>query len=209
MLDILIADDHPVVRSGIRAVLAARPDWRVCGEAATGEETVLLANQLQPEIVIVDYALPVLNGIEAMRQIRKAAPKTKLLVYTMHDDDTLVREAVIAGAQGYILKSEDDATLLAGVDALARGQSHFSQKVSAWLRPELLGGRSVPGPLTTRERAVVQLVAEGDTNQEIADRWGVSIKTVETQRASAMRKLGLRSAVDVARYAIRNRLIQP
>lgn len=209
VLDILIADDHPVIRSGLRAIFGARPDWRICGEAANGEELVALADRLQPDIVIVDYSLPVLNGIEAMRRVGKAVPKAKMLVYTMHDDDTLVREAVMAGARGYILKHEDDAALLAGVEALARGRTHFSPRVNAWLQPDRLDPRSVPHPLSTRERAVVQLVAEGESNQAIADRWGVSIKTVETQRTSAMKKLGLRSAVEVARYAIRNKLIQP
>lgn len=209
MLAILIADDHPVIRSGLRAILSARPDWQVCGEAADGEELVGLAERLRPDIVIVDYSLPVLNGIEAMRRVGKAVPKAKLLVYTMYDDDTLVREAVMAGARGYILKNEDDAVLLEGIEALARGRTHFSPRVSAWLQPDRLNPQSVPQPLSSRERAVVQLVAEGESNQAIADRWGVSIKTVETQRTSAMKKLGLRNAVEVTRYAIRNKLTQP
>jgi len=211
LVTILIADDHPIVRAGIRAVLETQAGWRICAEAGDGEALVRLALEHRPDVVIVDYSLPVLNGLEATRQLHKAAPKVQVMIYTMHDDDMLIRDALKAGARGYVLKCEDDAKLVAGVEALTKGKTYFSQRVTECLLEEFLTSeKSVASEtLTAREREVVQLVAEGEPNKSIAARWGVSIKTVDSHRTSAMKKLNLHSAVDLARYAIRNKLIQP
>jgi len=210
-LRIAIADDHPIVRAGVRTVLEGQTGWVVCAEAGDGEALVRLVFAHQPDIAILDYSLPVLNGLEATRQLQKSSPKVQVLIYTMHDDEMLIRDALKAGARGYLLKSEDDDKLVAAVQALIRGKTYFSQRVSECLLDEFLGSEKVMSSqtLTAREREVVQLVAEGESNKNIAARWGVSIKTVDSHRTSAMKKLNLRSAVDLARYAIRNKLIQP
>lgn len=211
VLKILIADDHPIVRAGIRAVLEVQADWCICAEAGDGGEAVRLALEHEPDVVVIDYSLPVLNGLEAARQMLRAAPKARVLIYTMHGDDMLIRDALKAGVRGYILKSEDDGKLVAGVQALAKGKTYFSQRVAECLLDEFLTGEKVVASqtLTAREREVVQLVAEGASNKAIAARWGLSIKTIDTHRTSAMKKLNLRSAVDLARYAIRHKLIEP
>lgn len=192
-------------------MLEMQPDWDVCAEAGDGGALVQLALDHQPHIVIVDYSLPVLNGLEAVRRMRSVAPRAQVLIYTMHDDDMLIRDALKAGVRGYLLKSENDEELVAAIQALIDGKTYFSQRVSECLLEEFLNGDKVVASqtLTGREREVVQLVAEGGSNRSIAARWGVSIKTVDTHRTSAMKKLGLRSAVDLARYAIRNKLIEP
>lgn len=211
MPKIVIADDHAIVRAGIRAILEKRRDWQVCAEAEDGEALVRVAREHSPDIVIVDYSLPVLNGVEATRQLEKAAPKARVLIYTMYDEDMLIRNALVAGARGYVLKSEDDSHLIEGVEALIKGKTYFSPRVAAYLSADSSPGENkvVSQTLTVREREVVQLVAEGESNKSIANRWGVSIKTVDTHRTSAMKKLNLRSAVDLVRYAIRNKLILP
>lgn len=210
-LRIAIADDHPIVRAGIRTVIEGQRGWTVCAEAGNGEALVRLVLEHQPDVAILDYSLPVLNGLEAARQLQKSSPNVQVLIYTMHDDDMLIRAALKAGARGYLLKSEDDDELVTAIQALTRGKTYFSQRVSECLLEEFLDSEKVVASqtLTAREREVVQLVAEGASNKNIAVRWGVSIKTVDSHRTSAMKKLNLRSAVDLARYAIRNKLIQP
>lgn len=210
-LRLLVVDDHPIVRAGIKATLEEVPGWVVCAQAGDGAEAVRLALETMPDLVILDYWLPVLNGLEVTRQIRAASRRIEILLYTMHDDDALIRDALMAGARGYLLKSEDDVALLEAVDALSRGSSFFSGRVSDFLLDEFLSsGKPAPAPtLTAREREVVQLVAEGATNREIAQRWGVSIKTVDSHRTAAMRKLNIHTAIDLVRYAIRAKIIQP
>ncbi|RUZ73101.1 response regulator transcription factor [Mesorhizobium sp. M7A.F.Ca.US.006.01.1.1] len=208
---IVIADDHPIIRCGIKAVLEQRAEWWVCAEAADGEAAVRLAREHAAEIVILDYGLPVLNGLEATRQIRRAMPETEVLIYTMHEDEGLVREILRAGARGYLLKSEDDSELLAAVAALNRRQTYFSPRVTEYLLDDFLSGQAVDQrpELTPREREVVRLVAEGESNKRIAARLGVSVKTVDSHRTTAMRKLDLRNVVDLVHYAIRNKLTSP
>lgn len=210
-LKILVVDDHPIVRGGLRAVLETQPGWHVCAEAGNGEEAVRLTLEHTPDIVVIDHSLPVLNGLEAVRQVLRSLPDTRMLIYTMHDDDGLIRDALKAGARGYLLKSEDDREVVTSVRALAEGKTYFSQRVAKCLLDQLLSSEKTVASqtLTAREREVVQLVAEGESNKSIARRWGLSIKTVDTHRTSAMKKLNLRTAVDLARYAIRNRLIEP
>lgn len=210
-IKIVIADDHPIVRSGIKAVLEQRTEWLVCAEAGDGEAAVRLAQEHAAQIVILDYGLPVLNGLEATLQIRRTMPGTEVLIYTMHEDEALVREMLRAGARGYLLKSEDDSELVAAVAALTRRQTYFSPRVTGYLLDDFLNSQNVATSqdLTPREREIVRLVAEGESNKRIAARLGVSVKTVDSHRTSAMRKLDLRNAVDLVRYAIRNKLTSP
>jgi DNA-binding NarL/FixJ family response regulator len=211
MLRILIADDHDVVRSGLRSVLEARSDWSIVGEARDGKEAIQLANQIKPDIAIIDYGLPVINGVEVIRQIKARHPQTEILMFTMHDDETLVAQALEAGARAYLLKSDARAHLLSAVEALAAHKPFFTGQISETLLNSFLSNRTTErkDALAPRERIVVQLIAEGHSNREISEILHVSIKTVEAQRASAMKKLQLTSTAALVRYAIRNKFIQP
>lgn len=211
-LTILLADDHELVRQGLRAVLAERCEWTICGEASNGRQAVELARRLRPEIVIMDLTMPELNGLEATRQIRAEAPRTEVLILTMHDSESLVHEVLAAGARGFVLKSDAGKSLVAAVEALARHEAFFTPKVSGvvldgFLHPEHAAAER--SPLTPREREIVQLVAEGRSTKEIASQFGIAVKTVETHRSNLMRKLELRSVSEVVRYAIRNHLAEP
>ena len=211
MLRILIADDHDVVRSGLRSVLEARSEWTIVGEARDGKEAIQLANQTKPDIAVIDYGLPVINGIEAIRQIKARHPQTEVLMFTMHDDEALIAQALEAGARAYLLKSDARAHLLAAVEALAVHKPFFTGQISETLLNSFLSNRPAnrKDVLAPRERIVVQLIAEGHSNREISEILHVSVKTVEAQRASAMRKLQLTSTAALVRYAIRNKFIQP
>lgn len=213
---ILIADDHELVREGLRKVLSARSEWEICGEAATGRQAVALAQETRPELAILDFAMPELNGLDAARQILKTVPHTEILILTMHETDQLVRDVLAAGARGFILKSDAGRVLVRAVEALLGHQPFFTGKVSETVRQG--GGRpqkseaaepAAGGPLTPREREVLQLVAEGKSSKEAADALGISPRTLETHRTNIMRKLRLRSTTDMVRYAIRNHIIQP
>jgi DNA-binding NarL/FixJ family response regulator len=211
MLRILIADDHDVVRSGLRSVLEARTEWSIVGEARDGKEAIQLANQTTPDIAILDYGLPVINGIEATRQIKARHPQIEILMFTMHDDEALIAQALEAGARAYLLKTDARTHLLAAVEALAVHKPFFTGQISETLLNSFLSNRPAgrKDALAPRERIVVQLIAEGHSNREISEILHVSIKTVEAQRASAMRKLQLTSTAALVRYAIRNKFIQP
>jgi DNA-binding NarL/FixJ family response regulator len=209
---ILLADDHMVVRRGLRALLETRPDFSVCAEAADGKEAVVLAVRHTPDVAVLDISLPVLNGIDAAIQIRKSAPETQILMFTMHDSENIIREALHSGARGYLLKYEGDEQVIDAVEALSRRRTFFSRQVSETLLDAVLlsgGSKDHAGPLTSREREVVQLIAEGGSNKKIALALGISIKTVETHRSASMRKLKLHSTADLVRYAMRNKIIQP
>jgi DNA-binding NarL/FixJ family response regulator len=208
MTRILIADDHDVVRSGVRSILEAQPGWEVVGEAETGKDAVDRALATRPDIVVLDYALPVMNGIEATRQIRARVAGAEVLIFTMHDTATLVREVLEAGARGFLLKSDARQFLIAAVESLAAHNPFFTGKVSqALLETYLAKGAAADSVLTAREKSVVQLIAEGQTNRKIADVLSISLKTVETHRASAMHKLNLDTTAALIRYAIRNKLV--
>jgi DNA-binding NarL/FixJ family response regulator len=211
MLRILIADDHDVVRSGLRLVLEARAEWIVVGEARDGKEAIQLANQTKPDIAIIDYGLPVINGIEVTRQIKARHAQAEVLMFTMHDDETLIAQALEAGARAYLLKTDARALLLTAVESLAAHKPFFTGQISETLLNSFLSNRSIDRKevLAPRERIVVQLIAEGHSNREISEILHVSIKTVEAQRASAMKKLQLTSTAALVRYAIRNKFIQP
>jgi DNA-binding NarL/FixJ family response regulator len=211
MLRILIADDHDVVRSGLRTVLEARADWTVVGEARDGKEAIQMANQTKPDIIVVDYGLPVINGVEVTRQIKARHAQVEILMFTMHDDETLVAQALEAGARAYLLKTDARAHLLAAVESLAAHKPFFTGQISETLLNSFLSSRPIERKdvLAPRERIVVQLIAEGHSNREISEILHVSIKTVEAQRASAMKKLQVTSTAALVRYAIRNKFIQP
>jgi DNA-binding NarL/FixJ family response regulator len=211
MTRILIADDHEVVRSGLRATLEAHPGWEVVAEAKDGKEAVSQAVQNKPDVAIIDYSLPVMNGIEATRQIRARIPRTEVLIFTMHDSDAVISGVLEAGARAYLLKSDASQYLIAAVQSLAAHRPFFTGKLSEKLVENFLStqGHSVQPVLSPRERLVVQLIAEGHTNKEMSGILNVSVKTIETQRAAAMHKLNLTSTAGLVRYAVRNKLVEP
>jgi DNA-binding NarL/FixJ family response regulator len=209
MTRILIADDHDVVRLGLRAILEEQPGWEVVGEAADGLEAVERALATRPDVAVLDYALPVLNGVEATRQIRARVPRAEVLIFTMHDTDALVRDALEAGARGFLLKSDAKRFLISAVETLAVHKPFFTGKVSeALLDTYLAKGAATESLISPREKSIVQLIAEGRTNKEIADLLSISLKTVETHRAAAMRKLNVTTTAALIRYAIRNKFIE-
>lgn len=207
---ILIADDHDVVRSGLRKVLETQTGWQVVAEAVDGKEAISKALQTSPNVAILDYSLPLINGVEATRQIRARLPKTEVLIFTMHDTDSLIGELLAAGARGYLLKSDANRSLLAAVESLAVHRPYFTAKVSETLLESFLAKPGQPQySLTPRERGVVQLIAEGHSNKQTATVLNISLKTVESHRAAVMRKLNMSSSASLVRYAIRNRLVEP
>jgi DNA-binding NarL/FixJ family response regulator len=215
MVRILLADDHEIVRRGLKALLLERPEWEVCGEAVTGRDAVELATKLQPEIAILDLMMPDLNGLETTRQIRKVSQRTQVLIFTMHQNESLVHDVLEAGARGYLLKTDAEAHIITAVETLLRRQPFFSAQISETVLDGFLrsgrqsaGNGAVPR-LTPREREVVQLLAEGHRNRKIAQKLGISIKTVETHRTTLMRKIGVKSIVELVRYAVRNHLTEP
>jgi DNA-binding NarL/FixJ family response regulator len=214
-MQILIADDHELVRRGLRAVLEHQPGWKVCGEAINGRQAVELAKKFQPDVIVMDVTMPELNGLEATRQIRKAVPKAEVLILTIHESEQLVGEVLAAGARGYILKADTSRLLVAAIETLAQHKPFFTGTASE----VVLGGYLRPGQpvraesrnlprLTAREREIVQMLAEGNTNKEVAVALGVSVKTVDAHRANLMHKLNLHSVTDLVRYAIRNKIIE-
>ncbi|HEY6308781.1 MAG TPA: response regulator transcription factor [Candidatus Angelobacter sp.] len=214
MIRIVLADDHDVVRRGLSALLTQRPDWQVVGEAANGREAVSLAVKLKPNVAVLDLSMPELNGLEATRQIRKEVPETEVLVFSMYESEQFVRDLLAAGARGYVLKSDVTTQLLIAVETVARHKPFFTSEVAERVLEgflklgELSAGESA-GILTPREREIVQLLAEARSNKEVSSILGISVKTVETHRASIMRKLGISSIVDLVHYAIRNNLVSP
>ena len=215
MVRILLADDHDIVRRGLKALLQECPGWEICGEALSGRNAVDLARELQPDIAIVDLMMPDLNGLETTRQIRKASERTQVLIFTMHHDESLVHEVLDAGARGYLLKTDAEPHIVTAVETLLRRQPYFSAQVSETvLEGFLRSGRqatiATAAPrLTAREREIMQLLAEGHRNKQIAQDLGISIKTVETHRTTLMRKIGIKSIVELVRYAVRNRFTEP
>ena len=205
-LRILIADDHALVRQGLRSVLEARTGWTVCGEAENGREAVKLGLKLLPDIFLLDVTMPELNGLDAARQISRSAGKAPILILTMHDSEELCGEAVQAGASGCVLKSDSPRQLLAAVEAIAAGGTYFTRTL-----PSQSGGLrqgAVPPRLSAREREIVQLLAEGHTGKEIASRLGIAFKTVDAHRTNIMRRLNIHAVADLVRYAVRERIIQ-
>jgi DNA-binding NarL/FixJ family response regulator len=212
MVRILLADDHAVVRRGLRALLEARQDFEICAEASNGRDAVELALHHKPDVAVLDLSLPIVNGIEATRQIRKEAPGTEVMIFTLHDKQNEIRDVLHAGARGYVLKSEADEQIVRAIEALARHNAYFSNHVSEALLDNLIEGQSAEGgtpSLTAREREVVRRIAEGNSNKKIAQLLQISVKTVETHRAAAMRKLDIHSTAELTRYAVRQKLVAP
>lgn len=215
-LRILLVDDHEMIRRGLRTAVESRPGWTVCGEAANGREAVEMARRAVPDIVVMDLTMPELNGLEATRRICKALPDTKVLILTMHDSEQLMHEVISAGAKGYLLKSDAGSLIYTAIERLAVGKSFFTQAaedllLKAYLNPSEAGDPrgGVPDTLTSREREIVQLIAEGKSNKEIASMLGISGKTADAHRANLMRKLDVHSVSEIVRYAIRNKMIEP
>jgi DNA-binding NarL/FixJ family response regulator len=213
---ILIADDHDLMRRGLKSLLEAHQGWTICAEAHTGREAVARAEELKPDIVILDITMPELNGVEAARRILKASPNTEILVLSVHYSDQLIRDILDAGVRGYIVKSDSDRDLVIAVEALSNHKpfftpratelilSNFNSKGGSMEVPDVIGER-----LTSREREIVQLLSEGKTSKEVASALGISVKTAETHRANIMRKLEIHSVSELVRYAVRNQIIEP
>jgi DNA-binding NarL/FixJ family response regulator len=210
---ILVADDHEVVRRGIRTLLEAQPGWEVSSEAATGREAVEKVKQLKPDVVVLDISMPELNGLEATRQILKVAPKTEVLIMTMHHSEEIVRQVLQAGARGFLLKSDAGRDLVTAVAHLRQHKPFLTSHVTEFVLDKYLEGgtrkEESTGLLTAREREIAQLLAEGKSNKEVAAALGISVKTVEAHRTNIMHKLNLHSFSDLVHYAIRNKVVEP
>jgi DNA-binding NarL/FixJ family response regulator len=208
---IIIVDDHEAIRRGVRQLIETTPYYQVIGEAADGRLGLQLAKETQPDIAIIDYSLPGLNGVDLAHALTREVPSVRILLYTMHDREEIIIDALRNGVRGLLLKSDSGTDLIAALDALSLRRPYFSSTISETLLEQFLGSKPQPlaSTLTHREREVVQQVAEGKLNKQIAARLNVSVKTVETHRASAMRKLKLKTTAALVRYAVRNLLVEP
>jgi DNA-binding NarL/FixJ family response regulator len=210
--NILIADDHAVVRKGLRALIEGRPEWKICGEACNGRQAIRMAREINPDLIILDISMPDLNGLEATIEIAKCCPNTRILMLTMHYSEEFVERSLKAGARGYLLKSDAEQDLLEAVESLLEDKTFLTSPASELLLERFLNkGQEDSGSLsvlTAREREVLQLIAEGSTNKAIAERLCVSTRTVETHRAHIMTKLKVDSVPDLVRYAIRNKIVE-
>jgi DNA-binding NarL/FixJ family response regulator len=207
-IHILLADDHAVVRQGFKMILAAQPDMEIVGEAGNGREALDLAGQLQPDVIVMDVAMPELNGIEATRRVADVSPRSRVLALSMHKDSVYVREILRAGARGYLLKDSISSDLLAAVRAIARGEGYLSPGVSDAVLNDYR--QHVTDPidlLTSREREVLQMIAEGKTNKDIATVLNLSVYTVDAHRGHIMEKLNVHSVTDLVRFAVRAGLV--
>jgi len=213
-LKILIADDHDLVRKGLRMLVEEHPGWSVCAEARSGREAVEQATQTNPDVIVIDVSMPDLNGLEATRLLRKACPRSEVLVITHHDSDEMAAEVLSAGARGYILKSDSDEELVHAVESLGRHRPYFTARVTEmFLANRAMGAAdqadSMRHRLTVREVEILQLLAEGKTAKEVASALGIATKTSDTHRTNIMRKLNLHSIAELVRYAIRNKIVEP
>jgi DNA-binding NarL/FixJ family response regulator len=206
----MLVDDHEVVRQGVRSLIESVPDWTLCAEAGGSEDALKLAAEAKPDIVVVDVSMPNVSGLDLIIQLKRILPKVEVLVLTMHDSERIVAQALRAGARGYLLKSDGGDKLIEALAALSRRQTYFSASVSETLLQAYLNSNSTQEheQLTPRERQIVKLVAEGNSNKRISMILNVSVKTVETHRSAAMRKIGAKSSADLALYAARNELVQ-
>jgi DNA-binding NarL/FixJ family response regulator len=215
---ILLADDHDIARQGVCALIASQPGWEVCGEARTGREALRMAADLRPDLIVMDILMPDLNGLDAARQIKKGFPSAEILILSGHEDGNLVQPAFDAGIRAYIFKSQARAHLIPALTALLAGKPYLTSQVSEVLfrhferrQQQAAGGGTesrVEIALTAREREIIQMLAEGRSNKEVASVLEISTKTVETHRASIIRKLNLTGPSDIVLYAIRNRIIE-
>jgi DNA-binding NarL/FixJ family response regulator len=208
MKRILIADDHETVRAGLRALLEERPGWEVVAEAHDGAEAVAGAVEKRPDVAIVDYSMPFMTGVEVARRIRQHQLATEILIFTMHDSNSLALQAFQAGARAFLLKSDANKTLMAAVESLIVHKPFYKGAFSSELNGMLTGKRAPNQVLSPREKAIVKLVAEGHSNKGVSAILNISIKTTETHRAAAMRKLGINSTAALVRYAVRANLVE-
>jgi len=212
-LRILIADDHEVVREGMRALIEHEPGWEVCGTAMTGQEAVDTAKKLKPEVVVLDMTMPELDGLDVLREIKRALPNTEVVIFSAHHSEEVIEQLFDAGAKSYIQKSDASRHLVAAIRSLAEHKPFFTPEISQVLFAKFLSVNpwkkrgAQKHTLTDRERDVVRLLALGSSNKEVAKTLGVSVRTAETHRGVLMRKLGLDSLAALVRYAIRNNII--
>jgi DNA-binding NarL/FixJ family response regulator len=210
---ILIADDHELIRRGLAAELGQTPGWLVVAEAANGNEAVHLAAELRPDLIVLDLSMPELNGLAAARRILAAEPEARILILTAHESEQLVREVLAAGAQGYVLKSDAGRVLVTALQSLLDGRPFFTSKIARTVVDGYLHSPlsepSGASMLSAREHEIVQLLAEGKSNKEVARALGISVKTAETHRSNIMRKTGFTSLADLVRFAVRNKIIEP
>jgi DNA-binding NarL/FixJ family response regulator len=212
---VLVADDHEVVLEGVRALIERQPDLEVCGLATNGREAVDLARKTKPDVVVLDITMPELDGLDAIRQIRKALPNTEVVVFSAHSSEEVVEDVFDAGATSYIAKTEASRDLVTAIRSLAEHKPFFSSQTSEilfakFLLPEARKKRDLAEQeLTAREREIVRLLAQSSSNKEVATTLSISIRTVETHRATLMRKLGIHSVAGLVRYAIRHHMIEP
>jgi DNA-binding NarL/FixJ family response regulator len=212
---VLVADDHEIVRKGILQILATQPEFEIVAEAGNGVAAVAEAQRVKPDIVVMDIMMPELNGLEATRQITKKVRNSRVLILSMYHSEHLIREVLVSGARGYVLKSDAGRDLLAGMFAVSEGRTFFAPKVAEVVMSGFVAKSQAPagaensdgGRLTPRERQIVQLLAEGNTNKEISSRLTIGVSTVETHRGHIMQKLNLDSISDLVRYAIRNQIV--
>jgi two-component system, NarL family, response regulator NreC len=213
-LRVLLGDDHVVLRQGLRKILEDRRDWRVVAEAGNGRDAVRAAIEINPDVAVLDIGMPLLNGVEATRQIVRRAPSVRVLILSMHSEQAYVTQAVQAGARGYLLKESAGAELIEAIAAVAAGRSYFSPAVAEVVFDDYVRGLTERGitdrydALSEREREVLQLVAEGRSSKEIAEVLSISPATVETHRTHVLQKLGLRNTAEVVRYAARRGIVQ-
>jgi DNA-binding NarL/FixJ family response regulator len=214
-LRLLIADDHELVRHGIRGILDGHNGWAVVGEADDGDEAVRMAEHLQPDLAIVDITMPRMDGLEATRRIQTVAPRTKILILSMHESDQMVRRVLEAGAKGYVLKSDLAATLVKAVGDISRGKRTLTPKVSEIVLQGFLKAEKEPkrteepkAKPTPRELEIIRLMAQGKANKEIASALKIATRTVEAHRAQIMNRLNLHSTAEVVRYAIRQKIVE-
>lgn len=216
-LRLLVADDHEIVRKGLRSLIEAQPGWQVVGEASDGREAVEKAKQMKPDVTVLDIGMPALNGLEATRQMLKNDSRAKVLILTMHESDPLIRDILNAGARGYVLKTDASRDLVTAVNAVGNNKTFFTAKVAQMVLDGYLDkepgeqrdGRNAPSRLTPRQREIIQLLAEGKSSKEVAVALGLSVKTAETHRANIMRRLDCHSVSELVRYAVRNNIIEP
>lgn len=206
-----MADDHELIRKGLRLALQARPGWEIVDEAVNGRDAVEKALALAPDVIVMDVAMPELTGLEAARRIRERQPDARVLILTMHDTQQIVEQVFRAGASGYLLKSDTNRELVQAIEAVLEGRRYFTSRVARMVIDGFLRAQGVPDGdhLSIREREILQMIAEGRSTKEVAHRLHISVKTAETHRTNLMRKIGARSVADVVRYAVRNRVIEP
>jgi DNA-binding NarL/FixJ family response regulator len=214
-LRIMVADDHDLMRRGIKGMLQTRAGWEVCGEAHTGREAVAMARELKPDIAVLDISMPELNGVDAAKRIRKESPNTEILILSMHYTDQLIRDILEAGIRGYIVKTDSDRDLMIAVETLANHKPFLTPRATEVMLTSFKEGKMRPelptalrDRLTSREREIVQLLAEGKSSKEVATSLSISVKTAETHRANIMRKLQLHTVSELVRYAVRNQIVE-